>query len=1323
MALGELFLSAFLQVLFDRLASPELLNFARREGLLKKLYKWEKTLSVIKAVLDDAEEKQHIDRAVRKWLDDLRDLAYDVEDILDEFVTEALYRKLIGENQASTSKVRNLIPTCFSGLTPSAFRFNISLGLKIKEITARFNNIATQKDQLNLKGTVDGSSNRRRWTEYSTSLVNEAGVFGREKDVEAILNILLNEVCIPANLSVIPIIGMGGIGKTTLAQLVYNDEKVQGFFDLKAWACVSEDFNVARLTKIVLESDTSEIYDRKDLNWLQENLKKKLHGKRFLIIWMIFGMRITITGLACVLLSKQGLPEVLLSSQLAIRKLHHWCKGLPLAAKTLGGLLRTKQDRDDWEEVLHSKIWNIPEERSRIVPALMLSYHHLPAHLKRCFAYCSIFPKDYEFEEKEVVLLWMAEGLIQPREEEKQMEDLGSKYFRDLVSRSLFQQSTKDTSQYLMHDLISDLAQSIVEDTCFRMDDRVYDSKGHIYKKVRHLSYLGGRYDGANKFEVVSKLPCLRTFLPLRHPYPGNCYLTSNVPLQLLPKLTCLRVVSLRGYRTTKISDSIGDLKHLRYLDLSYTAITGMPESTTTLYNLQTLLLENCSQLVKLPSLFANLVNLRHLNILGASSLEGIPPEIGKLTYLQTLSNLIVGKGSCSGVKELGSLSHLRGTLCISGLENVIKSRDAMDANLIGMSNLSGLLLEWSSNIGESQDRTMESEVLNNLQPHNGLKELTIRHYGGTKFPTWLRGAPFPNMLILTIENCRGCTSLPPVGQLPSLKVLSVKGLARVKNVGLEFYGEGCHQPFKSLETLHFDDMVEWENWCPCEEFPSLRELSIKRCPKLWGKLPNLLPLLNKLVVINCTQLMVLISRFPALCEIRMEDCKGLVSGNNVCFRSLRSAYLTKITESESHIEGLTHVEDLTIANCEEVLPLWSNNVGLLQHLPCLRSLSIRSCPKLVSLVMKEVEEQLQLGVPSKVAEIRMSDCNALESLPKAMMYHNSCLEYIVINDCSSLTYFAIGELPPTLRRLWISFCNNMRIVLAEEDDTSRYSSTSLLQELVIIGCPSLESLTSSGELPSTLRFLDIKYCDKLESIAKSLRCNSVLENINIDKCENLVPFPEAERELLPPNLRLLSIFCCEKVQALPNGIHNLSSLQALNIGCPGIASFPKEGFPTNLTSLHISDLKITEALFEWGLHRLTSLKRLVVRGGCLLLVSFPTPEMMLPASLTCLSIASLPNLEYLSSEGFRRLAFLEELFIRDCKKLMSFPEDGLPPSLLELQIDECEMLKTLPNNGLPLSLLQLCIRGCPLLKERCMKDQGRDWSKIAHIPYVVITD
>ncbi|KAL0007593.1 hypothetical protein SO802_009095 [Lithocarpus litseifolius] len=1303
-------LSSFIQAVLEGL-STELLNYAHPKEVKKELEKWKNTLPEIKATLEDAEEKQQTERAVKKWLDDLRDFAYDLEDMLDEFATEGKLHKLKGKAKASTSNSR--------------------MGSKMTEISARFEDIMTKKRKLNLRKNVDRKSYGTRGRLPPTSLVNEAHVYGREDDKEGVLQFLFSENYSADEVSVIPIVGMGGIGKTTLAQLVYNDAKVNSYFDMKAWACVSEEFDGVKVTKTILKYFSSDNCDDNDLNLLQVKLKEKLYAKKFPVIlddvwnenyndWTILrapfevgapGSRIVITtrneGVSSMMgtiptyalkeLSDDACLSIFTRNALGTKDFNAHpdltdigeeivkkCKGLPLAAKTLGGLLRTELDRSEWEDVLNSKIWEIPEERSGIVPALMLSYYHLPSHLKRCFAYCSILPKDYEFEEQHLVLLWMAEGLIQLEDGRKSPEDLGSEYFRNLLSRSFFQQSSKDKSRFLMHDLINDLAQWVAGDICFRMGDKLeVNNIGKFSKQVRHFSYLGGRYDGTKRFEAFSEVICIRTFLPLMLPNPGHCYLTSDVPFNFFPKL---RVLSLSGYCITELPDSIVDLKHLRYIDLSHTRIRSLPESIAFLCNLQTLILENCVYLKKLPSKFGNLVKLRHLNILKADSLEGIPPQLGKLTCLRTLSNLVVGKGHCSKLKELGFLTHIRGTLCISRLENVTVPRDARDANLIGKPGLNELLLEWSSKIDESQDRTNELDVLNMLQSPKALKKLTIRCYGGTRFPTWLRAPSFPNMMPLRIENCKKCTSLPPVGHLPSLKALSIKGMARVKNVGPE-----------SLETLCFENMQEWESWTPCGEFPCLRQLSITSCPKLLGKLPNQLPSLENFVINGCRQLVVSVSSFPMQCNLEIEKSKRVVQVEFTC-------------QTEGPILGLEKVED-TIDNCEELVSLWSNDVGL-QHLRSLRVLKISTCPKLMSLVAEEVEEQLQLGLPFTLREIQIINCNALVSIPKAMMYNISCLERISIDRCDSLTSFAIGQLPPTLKWLKIDRCKNMLIFLEKDDINYFCSYKSLLEYLEAVECPSLKSLTSSGELPATLKQLHISSCQNLESIAKRLHDNSSLERISNSDCDSFKSLPMGihtlssldeihiwncpslvtflDGGLLPTSLRVLWIFGCKDMQALPNCIHNLTSLQELNVWeCPGIVKFPEEGFPTNITSLFICDLKIYPALFKWGLDKFTFLRQLNIRVGCPNLVSFP--EMMLPASLQI-----FPNLKYLSSKGFQILTFLEYLSIYQCERLKSFPKDGLPSSLLELHVQRC-----------------------PLLKERCKKFVGQEWSKIALIPCV----
>ncbi|KAG2664660.1 hypothetical protein I3760_16G092800 [Carya illinoinensis] len=433
--MAELLLSAFLQVLFDRLASPELLKFARREGLRKQLDKWGETMERIREVLDDAEEKQQTKKTVKAWLDDLRDLAYDLEDILDEVATEAASRRTLmaGESQASTSMVRNLVPACCTTLTPSTVKIKFRLGSKIKKINTRFNDLVTQKDQLNLKENASPRPNKRRERPPSTSVVTEGHIYGREEVRGAVLQLLVSEKHSDASNkvpNVIPILGMGG--------KLFRYKKVESFFDMKAWACVSEDFDVAAVTKTILQTLTSKNYDGKDLNWLQVKLKKKLLGKRFLVIlddvwnencndWTLLRAPFEVGApkssiivttrnqkVSSLMRTKEVEPFQLeeLSNEACLfvftqhaldardfsahrdlkdigEEIVSRCKGLPLAVKTIGGVLRSKhEDRNEWEKVLKNKIWDIPVEESGIPTSLMVSYENLPSHLKRCFAYC-----------------------------------------------------------------------------------------------------------------------------------------------------------------------------------------------------------------------------------------------------------------------------------------------------------------------------------------------------------------------------------------------------------------------------------------------------------------------------------------------------------------------------------------------------------------------------------------------------------------------------------------------------------------------------------------------------------------------------------------------------------------------------------------------------------------------------------------------------------------------------------------------------------------------------------------------------------------------
>ncbi|CAL5382466.1 unnamed protein product [Camellia sinensis] len=1199
-----------------------------------------------------------MDRAVNLWLDDLQDLAYDLDDLVDEFATEALRQSLKAKPpQASSSKVWNPIPN----FKPRDVVFNFKMRSKIEGINTRLHNSFEQCSKLNLVKIVGTTTPTKTWQKpKSTSLLKEPRVYGREKDQRKIIELLVGGGESSRNkVDVIPIVGMGGIGKTTLAQMVYNDEIVKNHFDLKAWVCVSDEFDILKITKAIYDSVTSQTCSSDNLDQAQVQLKQALAGKKFFIVlddvwnkkyndWNDLnspfkdgaqGSKVVVTTRSRDVARMMATVELhdveILSDEdcwslfaqhafenrsidanpnlVSIgKKIVEKCKGLPLAAKTLSGLLRCKERDEEWVDVLCSKIWDLSHEESDILPALRLSYHHLPSHLKQCFAYCSIIPNDYEFEEEEIVLLWMAEGFIMQKRE-KQMEDVGGDYFRELLSRSFFQpSSTSKGSKFVMHDLINDLAHVVARDTCFRLDDKLKDQEQYKnLKKARHSSYMQEMHEGMKKFEIFEKAMHLRTFLPFGSKHRWNCYLASNVPLNLFPKLRRLRVLNMSRYCITEVPNSVVDLKHLRYLNLSHTSIEKLPESLGSLYNLQTLMLRECAKLKKLPTDLGSLIDLRHLDTTNAHSLKEMPRGIGKLVSLQTLSNFIVTKNNGDQLRELGNLIYLRGKLCLSGLQNVVVPLAAREANLNDKNALDVLSMEWSVNSDDSRDGRVQTEVLDMLQPHKNLKELHIKGYLGTGFPTWIGDALFSNMTDISLDNCGNCASLPPLGQLPSLKKLYITGMSALKHIGCEFYGQGGVQPFPLLKTLSFENMPEWEDWYTfgdhkeVQPFTRVKSLSIIKCPKLLKMLPTDLPCLNNLNISECPQFLVEGSSIslPSLTSIAMNDVPltslqavlemrsmvddELISANAKSKHpsSITSLSIGMIKKLELLPKWVTHglmeLEALEITCCEELKTLWKNEERV-QHslsLPAFRCLKIKGCPQLVSLFEEDEDEdnkgqheqqqQQQEGLPCivrRLEHLTIDNCEKLEKLPR-LLHNFTFLGELFVYKCPSLGSFPETGFPCTLKRLRIYDCEALQSLfgcLTQINDGN-------LQVLAVRDCPSLTCLIScrGGGLPPTLKGLQIIRCKKLEALlvvdeGMEITCPS-LEFVLIMDCDRLKYLPDA----LPNNnnnLRNLSglyLYGCKNLEYIPEGwFHSATNLADLDIrGCKKLKKWIQEVF------------------------------------------------------------------------------------------------------------------------------------------------------------------
>ncbi|KAJ0532482.1 putative P-loop containing nucleoside triphosphate hydrolase, leucine-rich repeat domain superfamily [Helianthus annuus] len=292
------------------------------------------------------------------------------------------------------------------------------------------------------------------------------------------------------------------------------------------------------------------------------------------------------------------------------------CGGLPLALKAIGRLLRAKTEGEEWNDVLNNEIWNL-ENADEIVPALRLSYQDLSADLKRLFAYCSLFPKDFLFDSEKLILLWIAEGYLNESTTNKSPERLGHEYFEKLLSRSFFQPAPNGESFFVMHDLMNDLATFVAGEYFFRFDNQGEMAEEALCK-YRHMSFMRERYVGFHKFEAFQRARSLRTLLVV---YVGvekswnMFYISNKILVDLLSRLPLLRVLSLRRFKISEVPDSICSLKHLRYLNLSQTKILELPENVGNLYNLQTLLVFGCEGLTTLPKSFLKLKKLRHFDL------------------------------------------------------------------------------------------------------------------------------------------------------------------------------------------------------------------------------------------------------------------------------------------------------------------------------------------------------------------------------------------------------------------------------------------------------------------------------------------------------------------------------------------------------------------------------------------------------------------------------------------------------------------------------------------------------------------------------------
>ncbi|XP_052136298.1 putative disease resistance protein RGA3 isoform X2 [Oryza glaberrima] len=711
-------------------------------------------------------------------------------------------------------------------------------------------------------------------------------VIGREKDCDNIISMLHEHV---SNVqpgssnsvlcySIIGIYGIAGSGKSTLAQLVCasekkdKQEKKDGHFDLIMWVHVSQNFSVDTILTEMLEAATGKKCDRfNNLDTLEQKLEEALSGKRFLLvlddIWyhnsenqheqqkILTPLRVGKPGSKVLVTSRteyallalgalKCIPISDLDDNVFLKLFLHYALPLvnmderdqrkleviganiakklrrsPLAARTVGGQLQIRPNVDFWRDACNRDLLN------ETMGALWWSYQHLDEQVRRCFSYCSIFPRRHQLKRDELVNLWVAEGFISTTDTGEE-EAAAQQYFGELVSSSFLNKhmgeySSEKNVYFTVHDLLHDLAEKVAGSDCFRIQQ---DWAGVFPRNVRHLFIEA--YDETIITERILEMENLRTLVI--HCISRDMMDHETVYESIFMKLRKLRVLKVQsdalwrqytGFSVLSLPASIKKLKHLRYFGYQsgYVYKLVLPSTISTLHHFQVLDFGNCMELV-----FSSEEDLSKLNSLRHVIVSPLFPlsirHLGRLTSLQTMPPIKVERGEGYELQQLRRLNKLRGRLEIQGLENVESKEAAAEANLGAKECLQQLVLVWEDD-NESCSPDVQEEVLEGLCPPMELESLEIKGYQGSRYPSWLvvQQNCGPNYLHeLRLSGCSRMGSIPALTHLCSLTIFNcswdslpddMERLTSIKNLTLSHCYNILLLPTlpKSLELLRVD--------------------------------------------------------------------------------------------------------------------------------------------------------------------------------------------------------------------------------------------------------------------------------------------------------------------------------------------------------------------------------------------------------------------------------------------------------------------------------------------------------------------------------------
>ncbi|KAI0496773.1 hypothetical protein KFK09_023097 [Dendrobium nobile] len=1044
----------------------------------------------IQAVVHFASSQEQItdkNPALNEWLWQLQDAIDDANDVVDD-LEYMEHEKQLTKNK-KLRRVRSIMKSMKKKLDKIGNRV-IKRDPNLKRLDEAVQKLdEVSADVTNFIHLLDSAKQEQKEQEVDFYRTRETGylpkndLIGRLKDKESVVQWLRKTSNEPrttwyGNISLLSIVGHGGMGKTTLLQHVYEDEATKEF-DLKMWVCVSNNFDAKKVIADMLECLKKERPRLETLGALQGDLKEQLKSKKFLLmlddIWVKdeekdkskwenvltplasggFGSKILVSTrmdsvalmfaeviqkevekvkLEC--LDEDECLQLLNSHAFAgvenppddhkklraiageiVKKL----LGSPLAAKVIGGVLKNNLDERHWRTVLESDLL----DQNSINSIIRLSYIVLPNHLQNCFAFCCMFPQDHKYDKDDLVRMWIALGFIQ-LSQGMIMEDIGERYFDVLVKKNLFD---KVGYHYKMHDLIHESASKFFAQKCGKLVGDEESSLNQISETIRHLYVQTTNLDILRKIENFKHLRSLFLF------YEDSNQNLGSALIKIFKASRFLRLLYIRTNELKRIPKEIRYLKHLRYLKtkrVMKSHVTRLPRSLSNLYHLLYIINgDRWSSSQPEDDGFLridinNLSNLRYLELpmTYISSICGI----GKLKSLQKLNMFV--RRDVSGYR-IGELENMN-DLCMLGincLENVKNAEESCSVKLCEKRRLTDLYLHWSLGLPNSRNNDLDENVLDNLQPPKCLKNLIIERYRGARSSKWMNNVnSIFNLEGISLVSCGNWQTLPPLGQLPSLKFLQLVDMPKVKWLESKFNGNDKYRAFPSLKVLYIDHLEALEDWfeagVAAEDgclFPCLTELVLFDSPKL-KELPSLPSKLKSL-------------------EIR------------------RIGWTTMNFRSNSNPIPL---ETLYVAECPNIisLPLADE----IARLEALRNLKIEECPNLISLGEMQTSNNCHL----MLSHLCISDPLVLLMEPLRSM---ASLKSLTIEN-----NYELGSFPNEAEQWFLkdrpSLCAlQFRFLKSLESLPSSLESLSSLQNLNISNVPMLRELPN---LPPSLKSLSI---------------------------------------------------------------------------------------------------------------------------------------------------------------------------------------------------------------------------------------------------------